>query len=167
MSSRSSATSPSSSVSNEMFLPADSSRTKTLRFKAKGKRNAVLIESGPSVAVIDRMNAILESYLGIHDSELGKLLAYCYQFFSFSCLAWSVWDLAKEQDNFNNPVTFLSAFRRSDLAEFQIPDEVVFDLWAATRDSHYVTSRHATVVPFDSTDDEKTLTRPSCNCSNR
>lgn len=45
----------------------------TLRFKAKGAKAPIVVDSAPSAGIIDRINTVLESYLGIHDAELGKL----------------------------------------------------------------------------------------------
>ena len=121
-------------------------RRKTLRFKADG--TMVIEDVGDVISqAIDRVNRVLESYMGISDSDLGKstdsilsvLSEICEEtrtcpfstLISFSCLAQQICDMAEEK---RNPSEFASAVDESDLASFNFTDEVVFDLWAAIDD---------------------------------
>lgn len=49
--------------------------TKTLRFKADGKATIEEVDD-VTTKVIERINALLETYMGINDSDLGKHKSY-------------------------------------------------------------------------------------------
>lgn len=82
---------------------------------------------------IDRINNLLETYMGINDSDLGQLI--CEMRFSLSLrfllVAQRIWDLAENQ---NNPSDFASAIDESDIGEFHFSDDFVFDIWASIDD---------------------------------
>jgi hypothetical protein len=49
------------------------SGTKTLRFKADGRASVEDVDD-TMVKAIDRINGLLETFMGINDSDLGKFL---------------------------------------------------------------------------------------------
>ncbi|CAF0872482.1 unnamed protein product [Rotaria sordida] len=87
---------------------------KTLRFKADGR---AIIEDVDDIMVkaIDRINGLLETYMGIHDSDLAQ----------------QIWDLS---ENKKNPSDFAMAIDESEIGTFNFTDEFIFDLWAAIDD---------------------------------
>ncbi|CAF4310304.1 unnamed protein product, partial [Rotaria sordida] len=76
---------------------------KTLRFKADGR---AIIEDVDDimVKVIDRINGLLETYMGIHDSDLAQ----------------QIWDLS---ENKKNPSDFAMAIDESEIGTFNFTDE--------------------------------------------
>ncbi|CAF3357520.1 unnamed protein product [Rotaria sp. Silwood1] len=90
------------------------SGTKTLRFKADGRATIEEVDD-TMVKVIDRINGLLETYMGIHDSDLAQ----------------QIWDLAQ---NKKNPSDFAVAIDESDIGTFNFTDEFIFDIWAAVDD---------------------------------
>ncbi|CAF3477353.1 unnamed protein product [Rotaria socialis] len=88
--------------------------TKTLRFKADGKASIEEVDD-VMVKAIERINGLLETYMGINDSEL----------------AHQIWDLA---ENKSNPSDFTLAINDSELGSFNFTDDFVFDIWAAIDD---------------------------------
>ena len=106
--------------------------TKTLRFKADGQ--ATIEDTDDKMdRVIDRINNLLETYMGINDCDLGQLISEMKFSFAFCFLsvAQRIWDLAENQ---NNPSDFASAIDESDLGEFHFSDDFIFDIWAAIDD---------------------------------
>ncbi|UYV66733.1 GIPC3 [Cordylochernes scorpioides] len=88
----------------------------TLRLRAGG---LATIEQAPDSVVqsaLDKINALLESFMGIHDNEL----------------ATQIWELGH---NKANPHDFVTAIDDSDLAAFGFTDTFVFDLWGAISDA--------------------------------
>lgn len=88
----------------------------TLRLRAKGPAT---IEEAPNdvvQAALDKINNLLESYMGINDSEL----------------ATQIWDLGKDK---TNPHDFVTAIDSSDLEAFGFTDDFIFDLWGAISDA--------------------------------
>ncbi|RWS24928.1 PDZ domain-containing protein GIPC1-like protein [Leptotrombidium deliense] len=91
-----------------------------------GKETLRLSANGPPVVeetvdkseqmAIQKINALLESFMGIHDNELSI----------------QIWMLGK---GINNPHDFLLAIENSDLEVFGFSDEFVFDLWGAISDA--------------------------------
>lgn len=84
----------------------------TVRFKANKE---AVVEDAPDTIILDRMEFVLENYLGVSDRDL----------------ALTVWDLGK---HLANPIEFTETLATSELAEFQIPENVVFDLWGVISD---------------------------------
>ncbi|CAF2363874.1 unnamed protein product [Rotaria sp. Silwood2] len=90
------------------------SGTKTLRFKADGKATIEEVDD-TMVKVVDRINGLLETYMGINDSDLAQ----------------QIWELA---ENKKNPSDFAVAIDESEIGTFNFTDEFIFDLWAAIDD---------------------------------
>uniref|UniRef100_UPI00398F0B29 PDZ domain-containing protein GIPC1-like isoform X1 n=2 Tax=Pristiophorus japonicus TaxID=55135 RepID=UPI00398F0B29 len=87
----------------------------TLRLRAKG---AATVEEEPSAfeeKAIEKVDDLLESYMGIRDTELAATMV----------------DLGK---NRRNPDEFAQAIDE-DLGDFAFPDEFVFDVWGAIGDA--------------------------------
>ncbi|CAF1064231.1 unnamed protein product [Rotaria magnacalcarata] len=88
--------------------------TKTLRFKADGRASVEDIDD-TMVKAIDRINGLLETFMGINDSDLAQ----------------QIWDFAQ---NKTNPSDFAMAIDESEIGAFNFTDEFIFDLWAAIDD---------------------------------
>ncbi|EZA49812.1 hypothetical protein DMN91_004298 [Ooceraea biroi] len=88
----------------------------TLRFKADG--SAQIIEQVDDAAVlgVEKINAILETFMGISDTEL----------------ATQIWELAEGKCN---SIDFAEAIDNSDLEDFGFTDEFVIELWGAVTDA--------------------------------
>ncbi|KAK5970647.1 PDZ domain-containing protein [Trichostrongylus colubriformis] len=86
---------------------------RTLRFKANG---GVVIEEGAvDKVMIDRLNDILDSYLGVQDDQMAQAL----------------WDLAMTCETLPQ---MNKAVRESELSVFDFPEELVFDMWGVVGD---------------------------------
>lgn len=89
----------------------------TLRFKADGSAQIVKdIRDDVSAIAIEKINMILESFMGIHDTEL----------------ATQIWELAEGKCN---SVDFAEAIDNSDLEAFGFTDDFVIELWGAVTDA--------------------------------
>lgn len=66
--------------------------TKTLRFKADGRASVEDIDD-TMVKAIDRINNLLENFMGINDSELGSLILKIVELFCFQILIFSTTNL--------------------------------------------------------------------------
>ncbi|KAF7280415.1 PDZ domain-containing protein GIPC-like protein kermit [Rhynchophorus ferrugineus] len=87
----------------------------TLRFKAGGK--AEIQEQDDAMdAGIDKINSILESFMGINDSEL----------------ATQIWELSEGK---KNSMDFAEAVDDSDLAAFGFSDDLIIELWGCITDA--------------------------------
>lgn len=88
----------------------------TLRFKADG--SAQIIEKIDDAATIgiEKINVILESFMGIYDTEL----------------ATQIWELAEDKCN---SIDFAEAIDNSDLEAFGFTDDFVIELWGAVTDA--------------------------------
>ncbi|CAG9832885.1 unnamed protein product [Diabrotica balteata] len=87
----------------------------TLRFKADG--NAEIQEQDDAMDIgIEKINGILETFLGINDSEL----------------AAQIWDLSVDKQN---SMDFAEAIDDSELASFMFTDEIVIELWGVITDA--------------------------------
>ncbi|XP_060529357.1 PDZ domain-containing protein GIPC3 [Cylas formicarius] len=87
----------------------------TLRFKAGGK--AQIEEQDDAMdAGIEKINVVLESFMGINDSEL----------------ATQIWDLSEGKQN---SMDFAEAIDDSDLAAFEFTDELIIELWGCVTDA--------------------------------
>lgn len=96
--------------------PSYGSGKETLRLRATGPAT---VEEAPDDVVqsaVDKLNALLESFMGINDAEL----------------ATQIWELGKE---LNNPHNFITAIGESELEVFGFTDDFVFDLWGAINDA--------------------------------
>lgn len=88
----------------------------TLRFKADGSTQLLeRVDDRVSLAV-EKINAILESYMGISDVEL----------------ATQIWELAEGKQN---SIDFAEAIDNSDLEAFGFSDDFVIELWGAVTDA--------------------------------
>ncbi|XP_074605044.1 PDZ domain-containing protein GIPC-like protein kermit [Brevipalpus obovatus] len=85
----------------------------TLRFRAKG----IFEEVNDNVfnAVMEKINKLLESFMGIYDNEL----------------AMQFLDIGAAHDN---PHEFVMAIKRSDLEIFEFNEDLLFDLWGEIND---------------------------------
>lgn len=87
----------------------------TLRLRSKGPATVEVPDDVVTIA-IDKINNLLESYMGINDAELAQ----------------SIWEVGCDKDN---PVTFTAAVEESDLQEFGFTQDFTFDLWGAISDA--------------------------------
>ncbi|XP_045513035.1 PDZ domain-containing protein GIPC3 [Pieris brassicae] len=88
----------------------------TLRFKANGQATIENEHDDKSKAGIEKINELLESFMGINDSEL----------------ATQMWDLAEGK---TNSMQLAEAIDNSDLQEFGFTDEFIIELWGAITDA--------------------------------
>ncbi|XP_045474060.1 PDZ domain-containing protein GIPC3 [Harmonia axyridis] len=87
----------------------------TLRFKAGGKAE-IQEQDDMMDAGIEKINSILESFLGINDSEL----------------ATQIWECAIDK---SNSMDFAEAIDNSDLEAFGFSDDLIIELWGAVTDA--------------------------------
>ncbi|XP_047343793.1 PDZ domain-containing protein GIPC3 [Vespa velutina] len=89
----------------------------TLRFKADGSAQVVqtVVDDIATIA-IEKINTILENFMGIYDTEL----------------ATQIWELA--EGKFNS-IDFAEAIDNSDLEAFGFTDDFVIELWGAVTDA--------------------------------
>ncbi|CAG9853557.1 unnamed protein product [Phyllotreta striolata] len=86
----------------------------TLRFKADG--NAEVQEQDDAMEVgVEKINGILESFMGINDSELAS----------------QIWDLSVDK---KNSMDFAEAVDESELAVFEFTDELIIEIWGVITD---------------------------------
>uniref|UniRef100_A0A1B6EAC6 PDZ domain-containing protein n=1 Tax=Clastoptera arizonana TaxID=38151 RepID=A0A1B6EAC6_9HEMI len=88
----------------------------TLRFKANGKAQIQEMPSGAMQIGIDRINQLLEGFMGINDTEL----------------ATQIWEHAEGKAN---SMDFAEAIDHSDLEEFGFTDDFIIELWGAITDA--------------------------------
>ncbi|TKR82436.1 hypothetical protein L596_016161 [Steinernema carpocapsae] len=84
----------------------------TLRFKANGK---AVLQEAPNIEIVERMNAVFDEYLGLHDDDL----------------ALTVWEIGSTCRGF---VDMENKLRESSVGVFGFPDELVFDMWGIVQD---------------------------------
>ncbi|ESN97268.1 hypothetical protein HELRODRAFT_85810 [Helobdella robusta] len=87
----------------------------TLRLRPKGAATLEIADDVSSVAV-DKINAMLEGFLGISDAELSQ----------------TIWELGSKS---NNPSEFVTIIRDSDLSMFGFTEVFIFELWGAISDA--------------------------------
>ncbi|KAH0549234.1 PDZ domain-containing protein GIPC3 isoform X1 [Cotesia glomerata] len=87
----------------------------TLRFKADGSTQIQQVDDSSTIGV-EKINNILESFMGINDNEL----------------ATQIWELA--EGKFNS-MDFAEAIDNSDLEAFGFSDDFVIELWGAITDA--------------------------------
>lgn len=88
----------------------------TLRFKANGQATIENDHDDRSKAGIEKINSLLESFMGINDSELAS----------------QMWDLAEGK---TNSMQLADAIDNSDLQEFGFTDEFIIELWGVITDA--------------------------------
>ncbi|XP_029837223.2 PDZ domain-containing protein GIPC1 isoform X1 [Ixodes scapularis] len=88
----------------------------TLRLRSKGPATVEQAPDNVIQAAVDKINALLESYMGINDSEL----------------ATQIWELGCERPN---PHEFVTAIGDSDLDAFGFTEDFLFDIWGAIGDA--------------------------------
>ncbi|KYM81500.1 PDZ domain-containing protein GIPC3 [Atta colombica] len=88
----------------------------TLRFKADGSAQIVEQIDDAAAIGVQKINTILESFMGISDTEL----------------ATQIWELAEDKCN---SIDFAEAIDNSDLEDFGFTDDFVIELWGAVTDA--------------------------------
>ncbi|XP_022240370.1 PDZ domain-containing protein GIPC1-like [Limulus polyphemus] len=88
----------------------------TLRLRAKGPATVEIAPDDVTTTAIEKINSLLESFMGINDTEL----------------ATQIWELGQDK---SNPSQFVTAVDNSDLEAFGFTDNFVFDLWGAISDA--------------------------------
>ncbi|KMQ93461.1 pdz domain-containing protein gipc1 [Lasius niger] len=88
----------------------------TLRFKADGSTQIIEQIDDAAALGVEKINTILESFMGISDTEL----------------ATQIWELAEGKCN---SIDFAEAIDNSDLEDFGFTDEFVIELWGAITDA--------------------------------
>ncbi|KAL8570716.1 hypothetical protein ACOMHN_039151 [Nucella lapillus] len=83
----------------------------TLRLCSKGQATVEMPDDVVNVAV-DKINGLLESFMGINDTELSQ----------------TIWEIGSKADN---PHDFTVGMDDSDLRDFGFTDDFIFDLWGA------------------------------------
>lgn len=87
----------------------------TLRLRSRGKANVEVSDDSADIA-IDKINGLLESFLGINDTELAQ----------------TIWETGSTSEN---PSEFSVAMEDSELKIFGFTEAFVFDLWGAISDA--------------------------------
>ncbi|KAF5281616.1 hypothetical protein FQR65_LT02936 [Abscondita terminalis] len=87
----------------------------TLRFKANGKA-AIEEQNDEMDAGVDKINEILETFLGINDTDL----------------ATQIWELSGGK---LNSMDFAEAIDSSELEDFGFSDDLIIELWGAITDA--------------------------------
>lgn len=88
----------------------------TLRFKANGQATIENDHDDRSKAGIEKINSLLESFMGINDTDL----------------ATQMWDLSEGK---TNSMQLADAIDDSDLQEFGFTDEFIIELWGVITDA--------------------------------
>lgn len=87
----------------------------TLRLRSTGPATVEDVDDSSNLA-IDKINGLLESFMGINDTELAQ----------------QIWEIGNKQDN---PSDFAMAIDKSEIKDFGFADDFVFDLWGAISDA--------------------------------
>jgi hypothetical protein len=90
------------------------SGVKTLRLRSKGAATVEASDDASDIAV-EKINGLLETFLGISDTELAQ----------------SIWETGSQS---SNPSDFAAALEKSDLHQFA-EESFLFDLWGAISDA--------------------------------
>ncbi|KAH8340096.1 hypothetical protein KR067_009200 [Drosophila pandora] len=93
----------------------------TLRFKANGNAQIEPQFDEATEAGIEAINNLLESFMGINDTELAS----------------QIWELG---DNKTNSMDFAEAIDNSDLESFGFTDDFIIELWGAITDARRKTA---------------------------
>ncbi|EAT35160.1 AAEL012658-PA [Aedes aegypti] len=96
--------------------PGYGSGKETLRFKANGNAAIEDEHDDATQCGIDAINTLLDSFMGINDTEL----------------ATQIWDLGS---NKTNSMDFAEAIDASDLEAFGFTDDFIIELWGAITDA--------------------------------
>ncbi|EDW02283.1 PDZ domain-containing protein GIPC3 [Drosophila grimshawi] len=88
----------------------------TLRFKANGNAQIEAKFDEATTAGVEAINNLLESFMGINDTELAS----------------QIWDLG---NNKSNSMDFAEAIDSSDLESFGFTDDFIIELWGAITDA--------------------------------
>jgi len=88
----------------------------TLRLRSKGAATVEQIPDDLVSTAVDRINSLLESFIGINDADLAQTI-------------WETGNQAK------NPSEFTTAIENSDLQDFGFTESFIFDLWGAISDA--------------------------------
>ncbi|KAF2879505.1 hypothetical protein ILUMI_26659 [Ignelater luminosus] len=94
----------------------------TLRFKANGKA-AIEEQDDEMDAGVEKINVILENFMGINDTDL----------------ATQIWEKAEGK---TNSMDFAEAIDNSDLEEFGFSDDLIIELWGAITDARAGRLKH-------------------------
>lgn len=65
---------------------------------------------------VAKINSLLETFMGIHDSDLAQ----------------TIWELGRD---YHNPHEFIEAISNSEISDFGFSEDFVFDLWGAISDA--------------------------------
>ena len=65
---------------------------------------------------VAKINSLLETFMGIHDSELAQ----------------TIWELGR---NYHNPHEFCEVITNSEISDFGFSEDFIFDLWGAINDA--------------------------------
>lgn len=87
----------------------------TLRLRAGGNASVEAFDDATSAAV-EKINKMLEGFLGISDEELAR----------------SIWELGNKK---SNPSEFVTNIEESDLKSFGFTETFIFELWGAISDA--------------------------------
>lgn len=87
----------------------------TLRLRSTGPATVEIPDDVVNVAV-DKINGLLEGFMGINDTELSQ----------------TIWEIGSKVDN---PHDFALGMDGSDLNDFGFTDDFIFDLWGAISDA--------------------------------
>ncbi|OWF35522.1 PDZ domain-containing protein GIPC1-like [Mizuhopecten yessoensis] len=87
----------------------------TLRIRSSGPATVGIPDDVINVAV-DKINGLLESFMGINDSEL----------------ATTIWEMGSASEN---PHDFTTKIDESEIKDFGFTDDFIFDLWGAISDA--------------------------------
>lgn len=87
----------------------------TLRLRAKGPATLEIPSDVVEIAIA-KINSLLETFMGISDTELAQ----------------SIWEKGAEKDN---PHDFAVVMDESDMELFAFTDDFIFDLWGAINDA--------------------------------
>jgi len=103
----------------------------TLRFKSNGEAKVEEVDDIRTAAE-DKINQLLENFLGINDAELTS----------------QIWELGKDQ---TNTMDFAEAIDNSDLESFGFTDDFIFELWGVVTDakSGRLASHSPKITAFD------------------
>ena len=126
--------SPSSSSGSKSL----GSGKQTLRFRSNGTAEVEEVSSTKAAAE-DKINQLLENFLGIHDAELGehKISYFVVKWISddknrILFPASRIFEVGQSK---TNTMEFAEAIDDSDIAEFGFDDAFIFELWGAITDA--------------------------------
>lgn len=80
-------------------------------------KSGVVEDQDDSVDIaVAKINSLLETFMGIHDSELAQ----------------TIWELGRHHEN---PHDFCEAITQSEIADFGFSEDFIFDLWGSINDA--------------------------------